>query len=144
MSCYITAIPFAAMWAKESSFGPKPGLNSATGCCVCDQDQVHSSGCGQHSTDLLAHLGFKRIVPCCFHNKRMHLKNPRLWYVHAGSLMLTFFQWVIISCIYLYVCMVVYDNTIVITCVICVQGVVPNHTGSASGLNHLNFVHLWY
>ena len=44
-------------------------------CCVCDHDQVHSSGCGQLSTDLLAHLGFKRIVPCCFRNKRMHLKT---------------------------------------------------------------------
>ena len=31
--------------------------------------QVHSSGCGQLSTD---HLGFMRIVLCRFCNKRMH------------------------------------------------------------------------
>ena len=52
-------------------------------CFVRDHDQVHSSGCGQLSTDLLAHLGFKRIVPCCFHNKRIvpccfHNKRMRL------------------------------------------------------------------
>ena len=35
--------------------------------------QVDSSGRGQLATDLLVHLGFKRIVSCCFRNKRMRL-----------------------------------------------------------------------
>ena len=35
----------------------------------------HSSGRGQLSTDLLAHLGFKRIVSCHFRDKRMRLKT---------------------------------------------------------------------
>ena len=48
-------------------FGLKSRLNSATGFCVRDQDQVHSSGCGQLSTDLFVHLGF----PCCYRNKRL-------------------------------------------------------------------------
>ena len=43
--------------------------------CVRDHDQVRSSWCGQLCTNLLAHVGFKRIVPCCFRNKRMRLKT---------------------------------------------------------------------
>ena len=55
-------------------FGPAPREKLATGCNVRDHDrvQVHSSGRGQRTTDLLAHLGFKHI---CFHNKCMHLKT---------------------------------------------------------------------
>ena len=41
----------------------------------CAKSRVYSSGCGQLTTDLSAHLGFKCIVSCCFHDKRMRLKT---------------------------------------------------------------------
>ena len=36
--------------------------------------RLHSSGCGQHSTDHLAHFGYKCTVSCHFRDKRMCLK----------------------------------------------------------------------
>ena len=33
------------------------------------------SGRGHFNIDIQAHLGFKRMVSCCFHNRRMRLKT---------------------------------------------------------------------
>ena len=36
---------------------------------MCAIVQVHSSRCGQLSTDFLAHLRLKHIVPCCYYKR---------------------------------------------------------------------------
>ena len=52
-----------------------PGIYPATGCHVRDRTSPFESGHGQLSTDLLTHLGFKRMVSCRFRDKCMRLKG---------------------------------------------------------------------
>ena len=44
-------------------------------CGVHTLFEVNICGCGQFAIDLLAHLGFKRMVSCSFRDKRMRLKT---------------------------------------------------------------------
>ena len=46
---------------------------------------VNLCGRGQFSTDLLAHLGFKRMVSCNFHDKRMRFKTHAYGTKHGNT-----------------------------------------------------------
>ena len=59
-----TVLPCSAL---RSSVSPANGVHTLFAVNLC--------GRGQFAIDLLAHLGFKRMVSCSFSDKRMRLKT---------------------------------------------------------------------
>ena len=62
-----------ALWTGTARVMAGTCIYLATGCLKCTITRVHSSGRGQLSTNLLAHLGFKHTVSCHFRNKCKNL-----------------------------------------------------------------------
>ena len=69
--------PFTTATANRSTVLPCSALRSSVSpaCGVHTLFAVNLCGRGQFAIDLLAHLGFKRMVSCSFRDKRMRLKN---------------------------------------------------------------------
>ena len=65
---------FATATANRSTILPLRSRVSPA-CGVHTLFAVNLCGRGQFAIDLLAHLGFKRMVSCCFRDKRMRLKT---------------------------------------------------------------------
>ena len=65
---------FATATANRSTILPLRSSVSPA-CGVHTLFAVNLCGRGQFAIDLLAHLGFKRMVSCCFRDKRMRLKT---------------------------------------------------------------------
>ena len=69
--------PFTTATANRSTVLPCSALRSSVSpaCGVHTLFAVNLCGRGQFAIDLLAHLGFKRMVSCSFRDKRMRLKT---------------------------------------------------------------------
>ena len=66
--------PFTTATANRSTVLPCSARVSPA-CGVHTLFAVNLCGRGQFAIDLLAHLGFKRMVSCSFRDKRMRLKT---------------------------------------------------------------------
>ena len=69
--------PFTTATADRSTVLPCSALRSSVSpaCGVHTLFAVNICGRGQFAIDLLAHLGFKRMVSCSFRDKHMRLKT---------------------------------------------------------------------
>ena len=80
---HMTLEPFTTATANRSTVLPCSALRSSVSpaCGIHTLFAVNLCGRGQFAIDLLAHLGFKRMVSCSFRDMPMRLKPAPMVYI---------------------------------------------------------------